>query len=344
MESRFVTIEHYVERRNREDMHIKNEFVAQRSLIESVRDGLQEEIRDVREEMRKEFRDVREEIRDVREEMRKEFRDVREEMRKEFRDVREEMRKEFRDVREEISEIKVAWSQLNARRHNGLRKLPYHVLASLPTYHPDIGLQVPRYFPRLVKDFWNLQFPQHEQNLLYLVQFYDIQGYEYWGGDEDYFSQTELSDERDFLSNDSSPDISIEEAVRNHPLAALKDLATMIGLEFQELSEYYRRVDQHRRRSQLGARTRPVVLEKQSEAMSLGAKSGSVVLETQSDAMCMSLHSGRPVKSESEFSDGRVIWDPEGVAERRRNQELIGGFEARRRSFETLSTNQSLEL
>ncbi|KAJ8061612.1 hypothetical protein OCU04_009418 [Sclerotinia nivalis] len=193
------------------------------------------------------------------------------------------------------------------------------------------------YFPRSVKDFWDLPFPQHEQYLLYLVHFYDIQDYECWG-DEDYFY------ERGLTSDESSSDISIEEAVRNHPLSALKELAFMIGLDFQELSEYYRRVDQQRRRSQLGARTRPVVLQKQSGAMSLGAKSESVVLETQSDAMSMSLHSGRPVKSESGLSNERVIWDPEGVAERRKTEQRIGGFEARRRSFETMSTYRSQSL
>lgn len=81
---------------------------------------------------------------------------------------------------------------------------------------------------------------QVEPRLVSLLEFYDVQGYQYWG-------QTEY-DPTDDSSDDS--DISLEDAVEAHPGIAIDELASILGLPIGDIRSFHERAARHRRQQQ----------------------------------------------------------------------------------------------
>ncbi|KAL2060458.1 hypothetical protein VTL71DRAFT_9489 [Oculimacula yallundae] len=115
------------------------------------------------------------------------------------------------------------------------------------------GFTLPDYFPPTVIDFWKLQFPSHEKELIYLLRFYQIQGYEQWGQTVDGFVQNPAGDTQDPStsgsssqsqsddSDDLSPDdLSLEEATRKYPRVAIEELGPILGIVFEDI-QFFRK-------------------------------------------------------------------------------------------------------
>jgi hypothetical protein len=166
-----------------------------------------------------------------------------------------------------------------------------------------------------------------EKELLYLIQFYDIQGYEYWGRDEDYFASSPgsdldgLSDKTDSDSDSCLQQISIKEAVRKYPRVALDELASTLGIMFHDICDFYQRGAQFRQQSQLAAIKRGTA----DMAGTTRAEDIKRVRVSPKDTLDL-LVRALPVKSASESSGGRLLWGSSN--ERKHMPELIAKMQA----------------
>jgi hypothetical protein len=266
VESEFVTRADYLSEWRKQAVGITNEFTIQRSLIETVRNDVVQ-------------------------------------------------------LTEEVGEIKARLHRIDAQRHNLSRRLPHHSLASVGAYRPDTGFHTPLHFPRSIKEFWNLQFqaqsmssrdiyyidnlliPYIERDLVYLIRFYDIQGYEYWGRDEDYSSESDTDNRSSDRSNSSQQHVSLEEAVRKYPLDALNELASCFGLVFSDIHDFYQRAAQYRQRPQRGGTKRGTDMVGMSED-----RKRTRVSKPQSLSDIPDLPIRSPI-AQSESSGGQLLWD-----------------------------------
>ncbi len=76
--------------------------------------------------------------------------------------------------------------------------------------------------------------------LISLIQFYDIQGYEWWGLEE---METDESDR----GGPSRQPLSLEVAVHSYPDMGLEALAQRLGLKYQKIRDFMERVDESKR-------------------------------------------------------------------------------------------------
>ncbi|KAF4634478.1 hypothetical protein G7Y89_g3628 [Cudoniella acicularis] len=331
--SRFITEDDYILHRHKQDEDIRKEFQTQRSLIEIGNNELQDGISTLQHEfndklctvndtlsgrlgeLNNELGRVKEDLRDLK----KEVGQVKEEVgqvKEEVGQVKEEVgqvKEEVGQVKEKVGEIEARLNWMEGQRHNGSRKLPYHDIASIGVYRPNIGFKTPQYFPRSVKEFWSLQFPRNEKKLLYLVRFYDIQGFEYWGrplyptSASD--SNDESSDESDSLSDPSQQHLSIEDAVRKYPGIAIDELASRLGLVFQDIREFFQRAAQHRQRPPLEVSKRGLAEAKTTEVKDTKRARRSEPQSSPRDVVPLEFPvSFRPAKSVSEEPDV-LLWD-----------------------------------
>jgi len=74
--------------------------------------------------------------------------------------------------------------------------------------------------------------------LVYLVRFYNIQGYEEWGRDTD---SLEGDSDSDYSSESSVLPIPLETAVRSNPEFAHRALAAQLGLAYDEIQRFMER-------------------------------------------------------------------------------------------------------
>jgi hypothetical protein len=97
-----------------------------------------------------------------------------------------------------------------------------------------------------------------------LIRFYDIVGHEHWGESTDHFtdkphgipSKTSNSSSE---SDDSSPKIlSLEDAIRKYPLRAMDELATRVGIVFENILNFYANAAEYQERDEGQAAKRPL--------------------------------------------------------------------------------------
>jgi hypothetical protein len=89
--------------------------------------------------------------------------------------------------------------------------------------------------------------------LIYLIQFYDIQGYEYWGAENFNFDDSPTGDLQVGSSSESDSSqqiLSLEDAIRCCPHRAIDELASMIGLDLEKIRNFYARQAEYQRRPQ----------------------------------------------------------------------------------------------
>lgn len=98
------------------------------------------------------------------------------------------------EMKGDMGEMKAKLNQMEGRSFNRSRILPRHTLSSIGIFRSDIGFTLPEYFPPTINDFWKLQFPPQEEKLIYLLRFYQIQGYDQWGQIVDGFDTNPASD------------------------------------------------------------------------------------------------------------------------------------------------------
>ena len=78
--------------------------------------------------------------------------------------------------------------------------------------------------------------------LIYLIQFYNIQGYEEWGMETDSLEGNNDSDNSSERSSKSSRlPISLETAIQSHPEIAHRALAAQLGLVYDGIQRFMER-------------------------------------------------------------------------------------------------------
>ena len=131
------------------------------------------------------------------------------------------------------------------------------------TFDAQGGIHTPERFPRTVKRFWCLKDPSQSKQsknriswilqltvrtvnqLIDLLRFYGVEGYEEWGMDADSLEENSDSDESAKNSSRSSVlPISLEVAVRSHPIIAHRALAAQLGLTYDGIKGFMDRAQE----------------------------------------------------------------------------------------------------
>ncbi|PVH68433.1 hypothetical protein DL98DRAFT_662180 [Cadophora sp. DSE1049] len=230
-----------------------------------------------------------------------------------------EMKSDIGEMKSDMGEMKARLNQMEGRSFNRSRVQPRHTLSSIGIYNPDVGFTLPDYFPPTINDFWKLQFPPQEKKLIYLLRFYQIQGYEQWGQAVDGFDQSPAGDTQDPLtsgsssqsqsddSDDSSPDdLSLEEAARKYPRVAIEELGSILGIVFEDIQNFFERAALLREQSQQPAVKRQAIGVDVPRS-ALAKRPRNTPPEAPVINMPLPLHSSPSSKSKSPSE--RLLWN-----------------------------------
>ena len=230
------------------------------------------------ERMRQEFLGQRDfiatQFREVEKKMDGRFQEVEKKMDGRFQEVEKKMDGRFQEVDERFKIMDGRFEELDKKMRqrldhiqkasrNFLRTRGWEEIYRVGTFDAQGGIHTPEYFPSTVKRFWSLkdssQSKQPEDNktkmlrltmyavdrLIYLIRFYNIQGYEEWGMDADSLEGDIDSDESGEDSSKSSKlPIRLEVAVRSNPEIAHRALAAELGLTYDGIQRFMERAQE----------------------------------------------------------------------------------------------------
>ena len=179
--------------------------------------------------------------------------------------------------------------ELRARQLNSMRNRahdPIYAIAKIEASDKaPYFVRLPKYFPKNVEQFWKLKSPDHgkfecidgafphrhqpanmgatEDKLIYLIKFYDIQGYEDWGTSDDAYTteqsahESSSTDDSSDLGTSTTSELTLNNAVRRHPNNALRALAGYLGLVYRDVMRCMDELEQHRQIRSLLRAKRP---------------------------------------------------------------------------------------
>ena len=157
----------------------------------------------------------------------------------------------FEKVEQRLDTMDRRGEEDRRRGFNSLAVRGWERVHQLGTFDAAGELRTPEYFPDTVMRFWKLKSPRRGEKvhsvhhatilirstvnkLIYLVEFYGIEGHQHW--------ETE-NDDADSI-NSSECDISISAAVRRNPEYALRALAGRLGLAYDRICRFMERLDE----------------------------------------------------------------------------------------------------
>ncbi|MCJ1396624.1 hypothetical protein MMC18_009515 [Xylographa bjoerkii] len=169
----------------------------------------------------------------------------------------EEVDKKFEEVDKKMRQ---RFDHIQKASRNFLRTRGWEEIYPVGSFDSQGGIHTPEYFPRTVKRFWKLKSPSQSKQseddmreilrltrsivhrLIYLIRFYNIQGYEEWGMDTESHEGCSDSDESSEGSSKSSRlPVPVEVAVRSNPEIAHRALAAQFGLVYDEIEKFMER-------------------------------------------------------------------------------------------------------
>ncbi|KAJ5746246.1 hypothetical protein N7520_011428 [Penicillium odoratum] len=251
LRSSLMTKDAYVDRRNREDDHIRREFSNQNATCHRIDlnvialrtdvDRLQKDVDRIRSDTalisdlqittnqlsrRIEYLESRSHTLETRFDS----------MDTRFDDLESRMNSKFDSVNSRIDSLE---SRMDSR-FDSMERIRFNSLAL--TIHANINpvpifvdgsLKYPHYFPRTVWRFWCLKKPSRVHRLVELAEFYKIEGYQSWSRmHADMFANdSDSSDASDY-------EITRAEAVRRFPEAAHQALAAILGLVYYKIRKH----------------------------------------------------------------------------------------------------------
>lgn len=145
---------------------------------------------------------------------------------------------QFGKVFNRFSVMESRMKHMDRIRFNSLAHTIHAPITPVPVVDEEDGsVRFPEYFPRTVWKFWCLKKKTRLERLVYLADFYELEGYQYWGrmphpidsmhpGDED-------SDSSE--SSDHPSDLTRAEAVQQYPEACHQALAATLGLVYYKI-------------------------------------------------------------------------------------------------------------
>jgi len=172
------------------------------------------------------------------------------------------------DQRFERADIRL--EEMRARQLNSMCSRahePIHAIAKIEASDKTPYLvRLPKYFPKNVGQFWRLKSPGHgkfecievafphrhkpanmgtiEDKLIYLIRFYEIQGYEGWGTSFDAYTTQQSAhgssstDDSSDLEKLTTSELALDDAVRQYLNNALRALAGYLGLVYGDVMRW----------------------------------------------------------------------------------------------------------
>ncbi|KAJ5115573.1 hypothetical protein N7526_011454 [Penicillium atrosanguineum] len=209
LQSTVLTEEGYVNRRNREDEYIRDEFKTHRAMSDRI--DLNVGV------LRSDVGLLRSGV---------------DQIRTESRQLRTELVTLDQKMSHQFHQLKSAMKHSDRVRFNSLAHTISAPISSVPVITDDGALEWPKYFPRTVWKFWCLKKKSRVHHLVELAEFYQLGGYEDWSRMQqtNTFADSDSSD-----SSDGSFVITREEAVRRFPENAHQALAATLGLVYYKI-------------------------------------------------------------------------------------------------------------
>lgn len=177
-----------------------------------------------------------------------------------FQELENKMDRRFEELESKIDgKLRRQLDHLHKASKNTLRTRGWEEIYPVGPLDDRGGLCIPQYFPRTVKHFWKLKMPSRREfeiltydtlhlltkivyKLIYLIRFYDVQGYEEWGTDAESHEWGDTDSDDDTRSSKSSKlPVSVEIAVRSNPEIAHRALAVQLGLVYDEIEKFMER-------------------------------------------------------------------------------------------------------
>ncbi|KAL3454877.1 hypothetical protein BJX65DRAFT_261570 [Aspergillus insuetus] len=266
LRSTVLTKDGYVDRRNREDEHVRREFEAHRSISNRIDlnvVGLRTDVDQLKsgilqlksslgqaanetvflrsdvdrlsknvDQIQAELEHLQTDVCGCRVEISKLHSTI-SQLRTDLITLQHETSRHLNKVFERFSLIESRMKHSERVRFNSLAHTTHAPITSVPMVEEDGTLRWPEYFPKTVWRFWCLKKRSRLNRLQQLADFYELGGYQSWGRmhhDGMFASDSDSSDSSDYPSN-----LSRAEAVRLYPEAAHQALAATLGLVYYKI-------------------------------------------------------------------------------------------------------------
>ncbi|KAJ6036746.1 hypothetical protein N7540_001025 [Penicillium herquei] len=257
LRSTFLSEDSYVERRNREDSHVRREFantsatcnridlnvVALRSTVEQIRsNGDSNAIlyKNERDFLNSEFNRVEKRLNQLEDLVRSDSSAWRIEISK-LKTITNDIRTDLitlehnlsRQVNQRMDILESRIRHADRVRFNSLAHTIHAPINPIPVILDDGALEWPKWFPRTVWRFWCLKKRSRVHRLAELAEFYQLEGYQSWSRLQPSEFNSYDSDSSD--SSDSNCAMTRSEAVHLFPEAAHQALAATLGLVYYKI-------------------------------------------------------------------------------------------------------------
>ncbi|EED13021.1 conserved hypothetical protein [Talaromyces stipitatus ATCC 10500] len=257
LRSVILTKDSYVERRNREDLYIRREFETQRTISERIDVGvtiLKTELNQIRNSvsslngdtaflrndvarLQKNVQQLQVDTAFLRNDVTRLQKSVLQ-IQVELEALKSEVcgcRTEIKQLHTTVQQLHTAVNQSERVRFNSLATTVHAPINAVPKIDQDGTLRYPNWFPRTVWRFWCLKKRSRIDRLLELAEFYEVEGYEYWGRNhlDDFVPWDDDDDSSDY--SDHPNNLTRAEAVYQYPEACHQALAATLGLNYHKI-------------------------------------------------------------------------------------------------------------
>ncbi|EEH18341.2 hypothetical protein PABG_00904 [Paracoccidioides brasiliensis Pb03] len=152
--------------------------------------------------------------------------------------LQRESSQNFGAVFSRFSAMESRMKYMERTRFNSLAQTAYAPITPVPFVEENGAVRWPEYFPRTVWKFWCLKKRNRIHRLVELAEFYELEGYQYWGRmphahDSTFSTDGDMSDSSD--SSDLPSDLTRAEASRQYPEACHQALAATLGLVYYKI-------------------------------------------------------------------------------------------------------------
>ncbi|KAI1956619.1 hypothetical protein LOZ12_005812 [Ophidiomyces ophidiicola] len=149
-----------------------------------------------------------------------------------------ETSRHFGDISARFSKMESRMNHTERVRFNSLAHTVHAPITPVPVVETDGSVRWPDYFPRSVWKFWCLKRRSRIHRLVELAEFYQLEGFQYWGRmphrhDAMIPGDGYMSDSSD--SSDLPSDLTLAEAARLYPEACHQALAATLGLVYYKI-------------------------------------------------------------------------------------------------------------
>ncbi|KAL9591802.1 MAG: hypothetical protein Q9179_007356 [Wetmoreana sp. 5 TL-2023] len=223
-----------------QDQRIEKEFLAQRQFIAGEFRRVDERFLKAEQKIEQRFKEADEQFTKLERAIGRRFEESERSINRRFEESERRIDQRFEEADRKMRQ---RFNHAQRASRNFLRTRGWEEIYPVGSFDAQGGLHTPQYFPRTVRSFWRLRNPSQREKLVFLVRFYQIQGYEEWGQDTD----SDLDDSSETTSSRSwkkTPSPTLEDAVHSNPHIAHRALAAHLGLVYDEIQKFMDRAQE----------------------------------------------------------------------------------------------------